>query len=285
MAQPSIHAKRDVTQGSTQTRPVFFVSDSTGITAETLGSALLANFPRVAFDRRTIPFVDDVDKARAVTADIARATRGGVAPLVFTTVKDPLVRDAIATAGALVIDLLDGHLDVLEKALGVAAVTRPGQYHGVGDADRYFQRMRAIEYAIEHDDGASVRALDVAQVILVAPSRCGKTPTSMHLALQHGILVANHPLTDDDFPAQTLPRPIAPFAARCFGLLSTPQRLARVRAQRRPGSRYASLAQCTLELRRAEELFRLCGIPFLDSSAKSVEEMSAVIIHTMNVRV
>jgi regulator of PEP synthase PpsR (kinase-PPPase family) len=58
---------------------------------------------------------------------------------------------------------------------------------------------------MEHDDGQSLRALEKAQVILVAPSRCGKTPTTMYLALQHGIVAAYFPLVDEDFEIEGLP--------------------------------------------------------------------------------
>lgn len=266
---------------STQLRSAFFVSDSTGITAETLGSALLANFPGHRFVRQTVPFVDTAAGARAVAEDITRAATTGPAPLVFTTVKRPDVAAVLMASPGHVIDLLGGHLTEVEQALGATASEQLGQYHGLGDTDRYFARMRAVEYAIEHDDGQSARALDIAQVILVAPSRCGKTPTTMYLALHHGILVANYPLTDDDFPTEDLPPMVAPHRARCFGLTTTARRLSQVRHERRPESRYASLAQCTSELRRAEDLYRRARVPFTNSAVKSVEEMSAVIMQSM----
>lgn len=270
-------------------RAVFFVSDSTGITAETLGSALLANFAELAFVRHTVPFVDTEEAARAVLADVDRAVAAGGRPILFTTVKNARLRGILGEpAGVVVIDLLAGHLAELEDALGAQASEGLGQYHSVGDMRRYLDRMRAVEYAIEHDDGQSARALDSAELIIVAPSRCGKTPTTMYLALQYGVLVANYPLTDDDYPTgsapQTLPSAIAPHVDRCFGLTTTPLRLSQVRHERRPGSPYASLKQCTLELRRAEELYRVHGIPFLNSATKSVEEMSAVILRTLRQR-
>ena len=190
-------------------RAAFFVSDSTGITAETLGSALLANFPGVPFHRHTIPFVDTVAGARNVALDIRRAAQKGADPIVFATVKSADILEELAVSGAVVIDLLGGHLRELEAALGSTASEQLGQYHGVGDIERYFARMRAVEYAIEHDDGQSMRALDIADVIIIAPSRCGKTPTTMYLALQYGLLVANYPLTDDDFPSDGLPATVA----------------------------------------------------------------------------
>lgn len=269
---------------SAATRTVFFVSDSTGITAETLGSALLANFPTAHFDRHTIPFVGTVTPVSRVTAALQSATTPEAAPIVFATVKDAGIRAQIAGSAAVVIDLLAGHLTELEEALDTPAEQRSGQYHGLGDLERYFARMRAVEFAIEHDDGQSGRALDTADVIIVAPSRCGKTPTTMYLALHYGLLVANYPLTDDDFPADGLPRIVAPHADRCFGLTTTALRLSQVRHERRPQSTYASLAQCTLEIRRAEDLYRRNRIPFLSSATRSVEEMSAVILQSMKLR-
>lgn len=284
MIDTSVPVTTGAVPATTATRAAYFVSDSTGITAETLGNALLANFPTIGFQRHTIPFVDTVAGARAVVADIDRAARDGLSPIVFTTVKAATVRAELANARAVPIDLLGGHLVELEAALRTTASEQLGQYHGVGDLQSYFARMRAIEYAIEHDDGQSDRALDLADVVIIAPSRCGKTPTTMYLALQYGVLVANYPLTDDDFATDALPRRIAQHAGRCFGLTTNPLRLSQVRHERRPNSRYASLAQCTTELRRAEQLYQRHRIPYLNSATKSVEEMSAVILQSMKLR-
>jgi [pyruvate, water dikinase]-phosphate phosphotransferase / [pyruvate, water dikinase] kinase len=118
-------------------------------------------------------------------------------------------------------------------------------------------------------------------VILLAPSRCGKTPTTMYLALQHGVFVANYPLVEDDFDTADLPRPVRQLRDHCFGITTTPGRLSQVRQERRPNSRYASLEQCTYELRQAEALYHRQRLPVINSSAKSVEEMSTVILQTL----
>jgi hypothetical protein len=175
-------------------------------------------------------------------------------------------------------------MERVESILGVSGARVAARLHGVGDVKRYNTRMQAIEYAIEHDDGQSLRALDQAEVILVAPSRCGKTPTTMYLALQHGLFVANYPLLDEDLESTDLPRPIAELGERCFGLLATPARLSEVRQQRRPNSRYASLEQCTRELRRADALYRANGIPVINSTTRSVEEMSTQILQALGTR-
>lgn len=269
---------------SSTTRAAYFVSDSTGVTAETLGNALLANFPGIRFLKHTIPFVATEAEARSVVAGIDADAAAGREPLLFITVKNATLRGILSRSRSNVIDLLAGHLTELERALGVTASEQLGNYHGLGDTERYFARMRAVEYAIEHDDGQSSRALDQAEVVIIAPSRCGKTPTTMYLALQHGLRVANYPLTEDDFPGEGLPRSIAKYRDRCFGLTTTPLRLSQVRHERRPSSQYSSLEQCTIELRRAEDLYRRNRVPFLNSTTKSVEEMSAVIMQTMKLR-
>jgi len=262
--------------------PVFFLSDSTGISAETMGNALLIQFPDRRFERTLIPFISSVEDARSVVAVLDAAMEGPVTPLVFCTAATDEVRQELLRSKAPVIDLFDLHMSRVEEVLGVRGVRQMARLHGVGDIKRYNERMAAVEFTIEHDDGQSVRALDKADVILLAPSRCGKTPTSMYLALQHGLRVANYPLVDEDLERDALPAPVGPYLERCFGLTTTVERLTRVRNERRPGSRYASPEQCRWELRRAADLFSARRIPVIDSSAKSVEEISTHILQTLN---
>ncbi|MFJ4207818.1 pyruvate, water dikinase regulatory protein [Paenarthrobacter sp. NPDC089675] len=260
---------------------VFFLSDSTGITAETLGNTLLTQFPAHRLERRTIPFITTVEQAREVVATVDRVAAAGPRPLVFSTTVSPDVRAVLAESAGHFFDLFGAHIGQLEQALGSSANGLPGQAHGVGDAVRYQSRMAAVEYAIEHDDGQSLRALERAELILIAPSRCGKTPTTMYLALQHGILAANFPLVEEDFDSMTLPKPLLPFANKCFGLTSQPVRLSQIRQERRPGSTYASMAQCTFELRNAEDMYRANNIPYVNSASMSVEEISATVLQRM----
>jgi [pyruvate, water dikinase]-phosphate phosphotransferase / [pyruvate, water dikinase] kinase len=262
--------------------PVFFLSDSTGITAETMGNALLIQFPDLRFERRLIPFISTIDEARRVVKVLDTAAAGPVTPLAFSTAAVEEVRHELSRTTCPLIDFFDLHMQRVESILGTKGIRVAARLHGMGDVKRYNTRMAAVEYAIEHDDGQSMRALDKADVILIAPSRCGKTPTTMYLALQHGIFVANYPLVDEDFETAELPRPIRGLRDRCFGMLTTPARLSQVRHERRPNSRYASLEQCTYELRQAEAMYRNHRLPVINSSTKSVEEMSTVILQTLN---
>ena len=270
----------EATREDAPATPVFFVAGGTGISAETLGNLMLQQFPSVRFVRRKFPFITTVEQARSVVAELDAAVTESVSPLVFSTVSDDDVRMALQETKAAFIDLFGSHLDTIERVLHVNAAHGVAALHGLGDQRRYDARMKAIEYAMEHDDGASLRHLEAADLILIAPSRCGKTPTSMYLALQHGIKVANYPLVEEDFESGGLPRPVRGLVDRCFGLLSTPARLSQVRGERRPGSTYATLAQCSYELRRAEALYRAHRIPSINSASMSVEEMAAVIMQS-----
>ena len=264
--------------------PVFFLSDSTGISAETMGNALLIQFPDLRFERRLIPFISSVEEARKVVEVLDAAAAGPVTPLAFSTTALTEIREELHKSVCPLIDFFDLHMSRVEAILGVTGMRVAARLHGMGDVQRYNQRMAAVEYAIEHDDGQSMRALDKADVILLGPSRCGKTPTTMYLALQHGVFVANYPLVEEDFDSRDLPRPVAGLRDRLFGLTTTPGRLTEVRQQRRPNSRYASLEQCTYELRRAEAMYAANRLPVINSTTKSVEEMSTLIVQTLSSR-
>jgi regulator of PEP synthase PpsR (kinase-PPPase family) len=260
--------------------PVFFLSDSTGISAETMGNALLIQFPDTLFERTLFPFITTVEEAQRVVALLDEAMDGPVTPLVFTTAADDTVRHELAKTRAPFIDFFDIHMSRVEEILGLRGLHEAARLHGVGDIRNYNARMAAVEFTIEHDDGQSVRALEKADVILIAPSRCGKTPTSMYLALQHGLFVANYPLVDEDLDRSDLPSLLTDHLAQCVGLTTTVERLSRVRNERRPGSRYASTEQCRWELRRAAELYAAHRVPVIDSSSRSVEEMATLIVQT-----
>lgn len=263
------------------TRTVFFVSDRTGITAEMLGNSLLSQFEDFQFSRQTVPFVDSVDKIEAVIAQInATAEREERIPIVFSSIVDDIASEAIRTrAHALTLDLFQVFIAPLEAELGVKSSHAAGRSHGIANSLEYFSRMDAINFTQAHDDGASTRDLDKAQVVLVGVSRCGKTPTSLYLALQFGVRAANFPLTPDDFVDRKLPASLLGYHDRLFGLTINPDRLQKIREERRPGSKYASLDNCRYEVRECEHLLDREGVPMIDTTAKSIEEIATTILH------
>ena len=266
-------------------RTVFFLSDRTGITAEMLGNSLLTQFDDIRFHRVTIPFVDSPDKvAEAVRQVNATAEREGRRPLVISSVVDEAMSEIIRRdARALTLDLFQVFIQPLEAELGTKSSHAAGKSHGIADSHEYFARMEAINFTQAHDDGVSTRDLGKAQVILVGVSRCGKTPTSLYLALQFGIRAANFPLTPDDFADRKLPSSVLPWRAKLFGLTIEPERLRQIRAERRPDSVYASLDNCRYEVREAEAMMVRERIPMLNTTTKSIEEIATTILHQAKV--
>jgi len=262
-------------------RTVFFISDRTGITAEMLGNSLLTQFEDIAFRRVTIPFVDAPEKvAEAVRQVNDTAAHEGQRPIVISSVVDEAMSATIRRdAKALTLDLFQAFIQPLEIELGAKSSHAAGRSHGVANSHEYFARMEAINFTQTHDDGAATRDLRKAQVILVGVSRCGKTPTSLYLALQFGIRAANFPLTPDDFADKKLPGSIAPFRDKLFGLTIQPDRLREIREERRPKSKYASSENCRYEVREAELMMQRECVPMLDTTSKSIEEIAATILH------
>ena len=261
-------------------RTVFFVSDGTGITAETFGNSILAQFPaRPRHVRR--PFIDTADKARVVVQEInTTAMAEGHRPIVFITLVNDKVRDVFTSEGCsgFVLDMFRTFVEPLEEELGVKSNHRVGRFSEVAKSHEYHERIEAINFSLTHDDGQSARDLLSAEVILIGVSRCGKTPTSLYLAMQHGIKAANYPLIPEDFERGELPKSLAPHKRKCFGLTIDPERLAQIRHERRPGGRYASLANCRMEVREAEAMMRREGIAWLSSTHKSIEEIATTIL-------
>src|SRR3989344_5518355 len=261
-------------------RTVFFVSDRTGITAELLGKTLLTQFPNAEFRRRTVPFVDTLDKARAVVAEINEtARRDGQRPIVFSTLIDDDVRTVVTSANALFLDFLADFIDRLESELGLTSSHALGLSHGMGDELAYQKRMDAVNYTLSHDDGVNTANYNRAEVILTGVSRTGKPPPCLYLAMQYGIHAANYPLTPDDFSEQSLPKPLLPHRAKLFGLTIQAERLAKIRNERKPASRYASLENCRSEIRSAENLMLQAQLPVIDTTIMSVEEIAISILH------
>ena len=262
-------------------RTVFFLSDRTGITAEMLGNSLLTQFDEIAFQRVTIPFVDSAERiAEAIRQVNDTAEREGRRPIVISSVVDEVMSETIRReANALTLDLFQAFIQPLEAEFGAKSSHTAGRSHGIANSHVYFARMEAINFTQAHDDGATTRELGKAQVILVGVSRCGKTPTSLYLALQFGIRAANFPLTPDDFSDRKLPASVLPFRDKLFGLTIQPERLREIREERRPGSKYAALDNCRYEVREAEALMVRENIPMLDTTTKSIEEIATTILH------
>ena len=266
-------------------RTIFFVSDGTGITAEMLGHSLLSQFEDIKFNQETIPFVDSAEKAQVALERIAQAAGlGNGRPIIFTSLVNNTVRASLRGADALVLDFFETFIDPLEHELGQKSTHTIGRSHSATDKKEYQHRIEAVNFALAHDDGQSNRELAKADVILVGVSRSGKTPTSLYLALQFGVRAANYPLIPEDFERNTLPASLLPFRDKLFGLTIIAERLAEIRKERRPNSKYAELLNCRREVEQAETLMRREGIRWLNSTTKSIEEISTTILQEIGLQ-
>jgi [pyruvate, water dikinase]-phosphate phosphotransferase / [pyruvate, water dikinase] kinase len=260
-------------------RDVFFVSDGTGITAETLGHSLLAQFDRIRARVHRISFVDNPDKGHEAVARINDvALRHGSRPIVFSTLVDARTNAILRSAQALILDVFETFVVPLEQELGMKSTHTIGRFHTASDSEQYNKRIEAINFAMGHDDGQLAAGLHLADVILIGVSRSGKTPTSLYLAMHYGVKAANYPLIPEDFERGELPSALPALRSRLFGLTISPERLVEVRRERRPNSRYASLENCLYEVTEAERLMRREAIRWLSSTTKSIEEIAATIL-------
>ncbi len=261
-------------------RTIFFVSDQTGITAETLGHSLMTQFDGLRFRSVTVPFIDSIDKARATVNRInLTAEVEGTRPIVFATLVEDDLRAVLSESRGLFLDFFDAFIGPLEKELELRSTHTVGKAHGMSNSSAYTRRIDAMNFALENDDGANTRNYNRADVILTGVSRSGKTPTCLYLALHYGVFPANYPLADEEFETGRLPEKLQEFRDKVYGLTISSDRLQQVRGERRPGSRYASAQQVNFELRSAEALFRKNGIPYLDTSECSIEEIASTILH------
>ena len=264
-------------------RTVFIVSDGTGITAETFSHSVLSQFESVTFNQVRIPFIDSVVKADDVVQRINRcAAERGYKPIVFTTLVNPEVLERVNSANALYLDLFGAFVKPLEHILGMKSSHSIGKSHKATNSLQYRNRIDAINFSLAHDDGQFITGLAQADVILIGVSRCGKTPTSLYLAMQYGVKAANFPLIPEDFDRGNLPSTILPYRKKLFGLTIQPERLSEVRNERRPDSKYASLQQCRHEVAEAERMMRREGISMLSTTTKSIEEISTTVLQEVD---
>jgi regulator of PEP synthase PpsR (kinase-PPPase family) len=265
-------------------RTVFFLSDQTGVTAETLGHSLITQFDSHEYRQMTLPFIDSEDKAREAVRKIDETgSQDACRPIIFSTLVHPDVRKIVKEAHGLHLDIFDVFLEPLEQELEQASSHESGRAHGMSDINAYMKRIEATNFALANDDGGVSRNYEMADVILVGVSRSGKTPTCLYLALQYGVYAANYPLTEEEFESGQLPQFLKKHVSKLFGLTIAPDRLQQIRKERRPVGKYASAQQVRYELRESEKLFKKLGIPYVDTTKFSIEEISSRILDSTGV--
>ncbi len=265
-------------------RQVFILSDGTGITAQHLGHSLLSQFEHIDFNITTLPYIDSKKKALEAVEKINYAYKTNKhPPLIFATLIKQNTREIINRSKGKIYDLFHAFLEPLEKTLGTKCSYTMGRSHGLSNTNSYQQRMNALNFSLEHDDGIKLNGYKNADLIIVGVSRCGKTPTSIYLAMQFGLRVANYPLTEDDASFGELPKSLIPYKNKLFGITISSDRLHTIRQDRRPNSTYASLVQCKKEVRNVERMFDSNHIPYINSTFHSIEEISTQMLSQLGI--
>lgn len=266
-------------------RYIYMISDGTGLTAESLGNSLLTQFEQIEFEKKTIPYLDTLEKAQQLSKELNQCyQKTGEKPIVFITMVNPEISNFIKQAKACVFDLFNTFLAPLEQELSIKSSYTVGRKHSVADTKSYDLRIQAVNYALDHDDGIKTRDYSQADIILIGVSRCGKTPSCLYMALQFGILAANYPFVEHELTEFKLPELLKPYKQKLFGLTIDSVRLQHIRSERRPDSQYSSMEQCRLEINEVEAMYRLENISFLNSTRYSIEEIATKIIAAAGIK-
>lgn len=266
-------------------RSVFFISDQTGITTESLGNALLSQFEGIEFHKELIPFIDTTSKATNVIIKInARYNQDGEHPIVVTSIVNDDVRKMFKLDYVFHIDFFESFIPPLEKELGKLSIHRMGMSHGIIDENKYYKRIDAIDFALYNDDGATIKNYEDADVILLGVSRVGKTPTCLYLAVNYGVKAANYPLAESDLKDRKLPKDLSKFHDKLFGLTTEVEKLHNIRENRFPNSTYSNMNTCKHDLASAEFIMHQNQIPFLNTNEKSIEEISIAIMQSLRLK-
>lgn len=261
-------------------RTAFIVSDRTGLTAEAMAHSLLSQFPTIDFQIETFTFVDNPSKTQELVDRCLRIREEhGIGPMVFLTMVNDDLRAQITAANIKVFDLFHTFIGPMEERLGVKSSHTIGKSHGVQDELAYTSRIAAMHFAMQTDDGMDSEHYRQSDLIIVGVSRCGKTPTSLYMALHYGLYVSNYPLTDQELEFKRLPEALTLQREKLFGLTIDPFRLLQIRQQRYHGSSYSDASTCMREIAQAESIFRSEKVPYLNTTSMSVEEIGAMIVN------
>ena len=258
-------------------RPVYCVSDHTGVTAEAFAHSLMSRFREVDAVYEVRSFVSDEESVAGVVDEVRAAVEAGKQPLVFSTLTDPTMRDRLRDSGAFVLGLFDYFVDDLANELGSDPSSEVGSFHGIRDLAKYQRRLDAVDFTLATDDGLGTKNYDLADVILIGVSRVGKTPTALFMAMHRGLFAANYPLADQELDSNRLPPVLEPHREKLYALTIDPIRLHQIRNKRRPDSTYAALATCTREVSAAERMFRTERVPVTNTTTQSIEEIAATV--------
>lgn len=266
-------------------KTIIYLSDGTGITAETVGHSLLTQFKDVSIRSVTIPYVDSVDKAKLALDKINTIYEQDQSiPIIIATLVNNEVNEIINQSKGKMFELYDILLDPFAKSLDGQLSHTIGKSHGIHDSKIHQARIDAINFTMQTDDGVNIENYKNADIILTGPSRSGKTPTCLYLAMQFGVSAANYPLVNEDLQKIDLPKALTKYKHKIFGLQIEPDRLQTIRHERQGTSRYSSMTQCIWEINKITKLYKQYSIPYLNTTTFSIEEIATKILAIMGLK-
>lgn len=253
------------------------VSDATGETLQVLARAAITQFEGSEPEE----FVWSMIRSSAQLQLAINGIQQAPGIVLFTLVDQSLQRDLVNACRSLempCVDVLDPTIATLRDFLHAESKNQPGSQHTLDD--EYFERIDAMHFCLQHDDGQSLETIHEAQVVLVGVSRTSKTPTSMYLA-NRGIKAANVPLVSDQPAPDALENIRGPLVV---GLVNSVKRLVELRRSRllllneNSETPYADEGAVKKEIAAARRLFTRHSWPVIDTTGRSIEETAATIM-------
>ena len=261
------------------TYQIYLISDSTGETVERIFLALKAQFKNIEYKIHSYSFTRTENQILKILED-AQTNNNSI--ILYTIVDNNLAKYLANTSGDKKIPCFGvlGNLILnFSKILNQKASHEPSGQHILNE--EYYDRIEAIQFTMNHDDGNLLNDIDKSDIVLVGVSRTSKTPTSIYLA-NKGFRTSNIPLVNENSLPEKLKK--NPHFTCVVGLSTEPERLADLRKNRmnslkeKENTEYTNLDNIKDEVLKAKKTFQKYKWPVIDVTRKSVEETAASII-------
>ena len=261
------------------TYQIYLISDSTGETLDRIFLALKAQFKNIEYKVHSYSFTRTENQILKILDD-AKEKENSV--ILYTIVDNDLAKYLANVSDEKKIPCFSvlGNLILnFSKILNQKASHEPSGQHVLNE--EYYDRIEAIQFTMNHDDGNLLNDIEKSDIILVGVSRTSKTPTSIYLA-NKGFKTSNIPLVNEN----SLPKKLRenPQVTCVVGLNTEPERLVDLRKNRMnslketENTKYTSIENIKKETEEAKKTFRKYKWPSIDVTRKSVEETAASII-------
>ena len=261
------------------TYQIYLISDSTGETLDRIFLALKAQFLNIEYKVHSYSFTRTENQILKILED-AKKNENSI--ILYTIVDNNLAKylsNVSQNKQIPCFGILGNLILNFSKILNQKATHEPSGQHTLND--EYYDRIEAIQFTMNHDDGNLIDEVDKSDIILVGVSRTSKTPTSIYLA-NKGFKTSNIPLVNENSLPNTLKQ--NPQMTCVVGLSTEPERLADLRKNRmnslreKENIKYTDLENIKKEVLNAKKTFQKYKWPSIDVTRKSVEETAAAII-------